>query len=145
MGTIRQFMPNDVAFLQHPLAEFSIGYQHWRLLMAGFGPSLARWSVALVWRATNRQAMTAIDRFIDAAKSAPRSIVLPEGTDLRVLGAARHLVEQKIASVIVLGDPKETLKTAADAWISLAAIEIVDPSRHGETDHLAAGLADRNK
>ncbi|NNE21342.1 MAG: phosphate acetyltransferase [Rhizobiales bacterium] len=89
--------------------------------------------------------MPTIDRFIDSAKAIPRSIVLPEGTDQRVLAAARHLVDEKIASVIVLGDPKETLKTAADASIDLAAIELVDPSRHGETDRLAAGLADRNK
>ena len=89
--------------------------------------------------------MSAIDRFIDAAKATPRSIVLPEGADQRVLAAARHLVGEKIASVIVLGDPKETQKTAANASISLAGIELVDPSRHGEAERLAADLADRNK
>lgn len=89
--------------------------------------------------------MSAIDRFIDAAKATPRSIVLPEGMDTRVLAAARHLVDEHIASVILLGDVKETQKSAAEASVSLADIEIVDPVRDAAADRLAAGLADRNK
>lgn len=89
--------------------------------------------------------MSAIDRFIDAAKATPRSIILPEGTDQRVLEAARHLVDKQIASVILLGDLKEVQKSAAEASISLTNIELVDPARDRAADRLAAGLADRNK
>ena len=89
--------------------------------------------------------MPAIDRFIDAAKATPRSIVLPEGADQRVQQAARYLVDEGIASVILLGDPKKARKTAADASIDLAGVGLLDPVQHGEIGRLAEGLADRNK
>ena len=46
-----------------------------------------------------------IDSVIAAAKANRQRIVLPEGHDPRTVEAARFVVEQGIADVVVLGDP----------------------------------------
>ncbi len=89
--------------------------------------------------------MSVIHQFIDAAKATPRSIVLPEGTDERILRAAQHLTREHIAGVVLLGDPDAIGSAAASAAVDLAGIELIDPARHDRTVHLAGGLAARNR
>ncbi len=53
--------------------------------------------------------MLALDRIIDAARAAPRSIVLPEGSDPRIAAGARRAVDEGIARPILLGAHEEVL------------------------------------
>ncbi|MBT8078037.1 MAG: phosphotransacetylase [Gammaproteobacteria bacterium] len=63
------------------------------------------------------------------------TLVLPEGTDERVLAAARLLSDEKMAHIILPGEP-DAIRAAADrANVSLHDLLLVDPSID---DHLDA-------
>ena len=49
--------------------------------------------------------MTILPRVFEAARSRRRVIVLPEGTEPRILQAARRLYEDGLARPILLGAP----------------------------------------
>lgn len=51
--------------------------------------------------------MSLMEQFWRMAKSAKKTIVLPEGNDERTIDAAHTIVENGLAKVIVLGDEKE--------------------------------------
>jgi phosphate acetyltransferase len=55
------------------------------------------------------------------------TIVLPEANDRRTLEAAANICAQKIAKVILLGNPDKVLADAAKWNYDLAACEIIDP------------------
>jgi malate dehydrogenase (oxaloacetate-decarboxylating)(NADP+) len=67
---------------------------------------------------------------IQTAKRNPRPIVFPEGNHPRVLRVAHHLVEEKMARPILLGDPQEIQRTARHLETSLEGIEILCPASH---------------
>jgi phosphate acetyltransferase len=63
--------------------------------------------------------MNALARFIEIARANPRTLVLPEGQDPRVVGAANQVMEQGIAKeVIVLGTPAEIDAACAKAGLT---------------------------
>ncbi len=68
--------------------------------------------------------MNFIDDVIAKAKSANKTIVLPEGEDERVLEAARILTDEKIVRVILLGNESKIKAKGKN----LDGIEIIDPS-----------------
>lgn len=66
---------------------------------------------------------------VSKAKSAKKHIVLPEGTDRRILEAAVHLVEQKVVNITLLGKKEDILAKAAKIGIKLTEeIKIIDPA-----------------
>ncbi|MBD3272145.1 MAG: phosphate acetyltransferase [Elusimicrobia bacterium] len=70
------------------------------------------------------------DSLTSAVQAHPRRIVLPEGTDARVLSASAKLVERGIAHPVVIG-PKATIRDVAkDHHISLDGIQIIEPSKN---------------
>ena len=73
-----------------------------------------------------------IDSVIAAAKANRQRIVLPEGHDPRTVEAARVVVEQGIADVVVLGDP---------ASIDVAGATVVDHRTSPDRDRYAQELA----
>ena len=63
-----------------------------------------------------------------AIQGQEKSIVLPEGTDVRVLQAASRLAEEGIVTPILLGN-ESAVKAAADAAsIELTNISVIDPA-----------------
>ncbi|MDY2625658.1 MAG: phosphate acetyltransferase [Coriobacteriales bacterium] len=82
-----------------------------------------------------------LDDMIAQAKADKKTIVLPEGNDIRTLKAARSVVDQGIADVIVLGTPEEIAAHGVD----LAGITTIDPASAADRDELAAALAERRK
>lgn len=65
---------------------------------------------------------------VERARAANASIVLPEGTEPRILSAARVCLDMGIARPILLGDKEEILAAARRAGVELSsAIEIRDP------------------
>ena len=71
--------------------------------------------------------MDILARFVAQAKERALSVVLPEGTDERILAAARRLKDDGIAEPIVLGKDEEVRQAADKAGVSLTGIDVIDP------------------
>jgi malate dehydrogenase (oxaloacetate-decarboxylating)(NADP+) len=63
---------------------------------------------------------------INKAKSAPRRIVFPEGTEERVLRAVQILREERICEPVLLGNEAEIRAEAAKVGVDLEGVAIVD-------------------
>jgi len=68
------------------------------------------------------------------AKARKRTVVFPEGADLRVLRAAGFLTEKQILTCAVLGDGDEVTRLARDNGVDLSGVQMIDPkaSEHRE-------------
>lgn len=67
------------------------------------------------------------------AKADRKRVVLPEGTDRRVLEAARQLTDEQVADIILTGSREEIEAKAEEFGIGLDGIEIVDPATSEKT------------
>jgi len=68
-----------------------------------------------------------IQQIIDAAKIKKSTIVLPEGTDERVLEAAHVINQEQIASVILLGNEQEITTWFSTKDYDLSGITLINP------------------
>lgn len=59
--------------------------------------------------------MELFDKLTAKAKAMPQRIVLPEGNEPRTLTAADRILADKIAEIILIGDPVEIKNMAAEA------------------------------
>lgn len=84
---------------------------------------------------------TFLSTMIDRAKSDKKTIVLPEGNDDRILEAARKVVDQGIANIIVVGDPAEI----ASKGFNLEGVQVVDNTSGELREELAEGLFELRK
>ena len=84
---------------------------------------------------------TFLSTMIDRAKSDKKTIVLPEGNDDRILEAARKVVDQGIANIIVVGDPAEIASKGFD----LEGVQVVDNTSGELREKLAEGLFELRK
>jgi len=66
-------------------------------------------------------------QLIERARSNPRHIVLPEGTDDRILKAAGTVLRRSIARITILGDETEIRARAAGLGVDLAQADVIDP------------------
>ena len=65
----------------------------------------------------------------DKARAMQKRLVLPEGTEIRTIKAARILVDEKLAaSVSLLGNIKDMEKAAAAQGIKLNGINLISPA-----------------
>ncbi len=71
--------------------------------------------------------MSFIENVISQAKMLNKTIVLPEGEDVRVLKAAHMLDEQKICKVIVLGNKEQILNEFEKNGWNAQNIQIIEP------------------
>lgn len=60
----------------------------------------------------------------ERARTTPRTIVLPEGDDDRILKAAAEALEQGIAKLIILGDPAKVSAQAAALGVDISAAQV---------------------
>lgn len=79
-----------------------------------------------------------LTNIISRAKADLQTIVLPEGNDPRTLEAARSVVDQNIARVIVLGTEEEI----ASHGVDLEGIEHIDPATSDKLPAYAEKLAE---
>ncbi|MGH7080545.1 MAG: phosphate acyltransferase [Acetobacteraceae bacterium] len=82
-----------------------------------------------------------MDRCLEKARRAHLKVVLPEGLDVRILAAARQLVDQAIATPIVIGAPAAIRQVAADGGITLDGIALVDPKADPRAGSYGAACA----
>jgi len=89
--------------------------------------------------------MSMLQNFKQRAKSLNKTIVLPEGTDGRTIKAAALITEEKIAKVIVLGDPKEIAELASEQGVTTDNFQIVDPKNYDRRKELVEKLVELRK
>ena len=65
---------------------------------------------------------------VERARSARRTIVLPEGTDERILRAASTILSRQAADLILLGEQSELIPRAAELGLDLSSARFVNPS-----------------
>ncbi|OKJ37538.1 phosphate acetyltransferase [Streptomyces sp. CB01580] len=100
------------------------------------GALLERISVARSGRITP---MMFEHELLEQARADRRRVVLPEGTEERVLRAADVLLRRDICDLTLLGEPDVIRKKAADLGIDLAGTQITDP----QTSELRQPFAER--
>ncbi|WP_405716655.1 MULTISPECIES: phosphate acetyltransferase [unclassified Streptomyces] len=100
------------------------------------GALLERISVARSGRVTP---MMFEHELLEQARADRRRVVLPEGTEERVLRAADVLMRRDVCELTLLGDPDIIRKKAADLGIDLAGTQLIDP----QTSELRQSFAER--
>ena len=79
-----------------------------------------------------------LNRTFERAKADKKTVVLPEGSDKRTLDAARTIVDEGLANIIVLGTAEEI----AAHGVSLDGIETIDPATSDKAEAYAEKLAE---
>jgi phosphate acetyltransferase len=74
---------------------------------------------------------------IRRAKAQRKHIVLPEGTDERILRAAEILMLRDVVDLTLLGDPDKIRRRISELGLHLDNIPIVDPVTSPKRDHFA--------
>jgi len=79
--------------------------------------------------------MKLIENIISKAKSDPQRIVLPEGSEERILKAADNIIEREIAKIILLGNKEEIKKLASELELkNIDKATIIDPEDNPESE-----------
>ncbi|MDJ0944708.1 MAG: phosphate acetyltransferase [Kiloniellales bacterium] len=81
--------------------------------------------------------MVKLETYLQAAQAKAGRVVLPEGTEPRILQAARRLADEGIAKPILLGAPETVEAAAAELSLALAGIEVRDPAGDPSLQHYA--------
>lgn len=72
-------------------------------------------------------------------------IVLPEGTDIRIIGAASRLKNNGILEPIVLGKKEEVMQLAKENGIDAERLQVIDPDTYEEREELIKAFVERRK
>lgn len=72
--------------------------------------------------------MEFLDQIKERARQLQNRIVLAEGTELRTLKAAEIILNEKLARIILLGDPLKINEIIEKEKINISGAEIIDPS-----------------
>ena len=68
-----------------------------------------------------------------AARTRPMRVVYPHGDDVRIMRAARRVLDEGIGSPVLLGAEERINELADELGIDLGGIDLVDPSKEVET------------
>ena len=90
--------------------------------------------------------MELLKRIKERAQKNLQRIVLPEGTELRTLTAANNVIRDKVAKLILLGNPSTITQLATENNLThINEAIIVNPDANPELDKYAALLYDLRK
>ncbi|TDK24729.1 phosphate acetyltransferase [Arthrobacter crusticola] len=92
-------------------------------------------------RAISMTPLRFLHELIQRARSQRRSIVLPEGTDIRILRAAEILHRRDVCDLTILGSESQVKELAAGQGIDLAGITLIDPETSELREEFAAEYA----
>jgi phosphate acetyltransferase len=82
---------------------------------------------------------------IERARADRRHLVLPEGTDERILRATETLLRRGVAELTLLGDPAEITRRARELGVEIGAARLVDPETSEWRDSFAERYAQLRK
>ena len=74
-----------------------------------------------------------------------QTVVLPESYDERMLFAAEKVAHQKLAKIVILGDPAKILADAAAKGIDLDGVELLNPATSPKLDQYVADFVELRK
>ena len=90
--------------------------------------------------------MDLLQQIVARAKSNKQRIVLPEATEERTLRAADRVLAEDIADIILIGNPEEIKKLAAEWGLnSVDKATIIDPENNPKSEEYAQLLAELRK
>ncbi|MET7988261.1 MULTISPECIES: phosphate acetyltransferase [unclassified Streptomyces] len=81
-------------------------------------------------------------QLLEQARSDRRRVVLPEGTEERVLHAAEVLLRRGVCDLTLLGPVDQIRKKAADLGIDISATQLIDPQTSPLRDSFAEKYAE---
>ncbi|MFI1481338.1 phosphate acetyltransferase [Streptomyces sp. NPDC020747] len=80
-------------------------------------------------------------KLLEQARSDKRRVVLPEGTEARVLHAAEVLLRRGVCDLTLLGPVDQIRKKAADLGVDLGGAQLIDPQTSELRDRFAEKYA----
>ena len=89
--------------------------------------------------------MSYIDTMKERARRDVKTIVLPESSDKRTLIAAAHILKEKIANIIMIGDEEKIMDGARWLELELDGIQIVNPAKCEKFEEYATLLYETRK
>lgn len=89
--------------------------------------------------------MSYIDLIKDKAKADRKTIVLPETNDKRTLIAAAHIMQEKIADIIMVGNEEKIMDGARWLEVELDDATVIDPEKYDKFDEYVQLLYDTRK
>ncbi len=84
-------------------------------------------------------------KLIEKLKANPRTIVLPEGTDPRILEASARLLSDSFLKPILVGNEEEIKAASAKTGFDISGAEIVDPACYSEMDAMVEAMVTLRK
>ncbi len=72
-----------------------------------------------------------------------KTIILPEGTDIRVLEAASRLQGEGLVKPVLLGNETEVQEVATEAGIDISEIDVIDPASASYFEQLVEKFVER--
>lgn len=90
--------------------------------------------------------MDLLQQIVERAKSNKQRIVLPEATEERTLRAADKVLADELANIILIGNPEEINKLAAEWDLqNIGKATIIDPENNPKSEEYATLLAELRK
>lgn len=90
--------------------------------------------------------MDLLQQIVERAKSNKQRIVLPEATEERTLRAADKVLADELANIILIGNPEEINKLAAEWGLqNIGKATIIDPENNPKSEEYAELLAELRK
>ncbi|MBO5089139.1 MAG: phosphate acetyltransferase [Lachnospiraceae bacterium] len=80
--------------------------------------------------------MHGFGQMIDILKKNPKTIVLTEGTDARVLEASSRLLASNFLHPILIGDPDKIYEAAEECGFNIRGSEIINPATYEKMDEM---------
>jgi malate dehydrogenase (oxaloacetate-decarboxylating)(NADP+) len=82
---------------------------------------------------------------MDTAQQTPKRIVLPEGENETVVRASHAIVEERLGTPVLLGNPDVIREVAKREEIDLEGVELLDPATFDQLEVYAQRLFERRK
>ena len=89
--------------------------------------------------------MSIFDKLTDKLKAEPKTIVLPDGPDPRVMDAAEKLSQEGVLGVILVGTEEEFEKAAKEGGYDLSKCTILDPGTYDGMDEMVKTFVELRK
>lgn len=80
--------------------------------------------------------MFGFGQLIDILKKNPKTIVLTEGTDSRILEASSRLLASNFLHPILIGNPEEIYEVAEESGFNIRGSEIINPATYDKMDEM---------
>lgn len=81
--------------------------------------------------------MDLINQIRKKAKAKHKRVVLPEGTEERMVRATKEIISERIAEVTFLGDEKKIEKLAKSSGLDLSQVKVVNPADSSKYEEYA--------